>query len=233
MAETPSPPPVPGRSEGAAAGSRSDRDRGGACAPHRARRRVNPLGDGDWRGARAAIGAFYADRRFAPVWVDESGLTSAGRAVLAQLERAERDGLNLSAFALPRHLEGRLSPNDLAEAETTIAEAVVAYAEQASGSRITPTRVSRLVTASPSVVDPGVALAETASAPDPAARLADFNPPQKGYRALREELQPADRRGSAVMAKGAAGGRAPSMIRPWSTMTPRRRIRCSRLLAGG
>lgn len=80
-------------------------------------------------------------------------------------------------------------PFDLAEAETTIAEAVVAYAEQASGSRITPTRVSRLVTAQPSVVDPGVALAETVSAPDPAQRLADFNPPQRGYRALREELR--------------------------------------------
>jgi murein L,D-transpeptidase YcbB/YkuD len=65
----------------------------------------------------------------------------------------------------------------------------VTYAEQASGSRITPARVSRLVTAAPSIADPGVALAEAASAPDPAERLADFNPPQKGYRALREELR--------------------------------------------
>ena len=49
--------------------------------------------------------------------------------------------------------------------------------------------MSRLVTVAPSVADPGVALAEIASAPDPAQRLADFNPPQKGYRALREELR--------------------------------------------
>ena len=149
---------------------------------------VNPLGDGDWRAARAAIGAFYADRKFQGVWVDANGLTEAGRAVLAQLARAPEDGLNLSAFALPRRLAGPMSPNDLAEAETAIAAAVVTYAEQASGSRITPSRVSRLVSAQPIIVDPGVALAEAASAPDPAQRLAAFNPPQKGYRALRREL---------------------------------------------
>jgi murein L,D-transpeptidase YcbB/YkuD len=45
-----------------------------------------------------------------------------------------------------------------------------------------------LLAAAPAVADPGAALAETASARDPGARLAGFNPPQKGYRALREEL---------------------------------------------
>jgi L,D-transpeptidase YcbB len=149
---------------------------------------VNPLGDGDWRAARAAIGAFYAAREFKGVWVDANGLTEAGRAVLTQLERAPDDGLNLSAFALPRRLAGPLSPTDLAEAETAIAAAVVTYAEQASGSRITPSRISRLVSAQPNIVDPGVALAESASAPDPGQRLAAFNPPQKGYRVLRDAL---------------------------------------------
>ena len=187
-AEPPSPPPILGRSEGAPPDPVPT-----AIAASLARLiahdGLNPLGDGDWRRARVAIGAFYADRLFAPVWVDETGLTTAGRAAMAQLERAPEDGLNLSAFALPRQFEGRMSPKDLAEAETMIAEAIVTYAEQASGSRIMPARVSRLVTAAPSIADPGVALAEVASAPDPARRLADFDPPQKGYRALREELR--------------------------------------------
>ncbi len=186
--EPPHPPPVPGRSEGPPPDPVPTAI-AEALARLSARDGLNPLGDGDWRAARAAIGAFYADRLFAPVWADETGLTTAGRAALTQLERAPEDGLTLSAFALPRHLEGRLSPKDLAEAETAIAEAVVTYAEQASGSRIMPARVSRLVTTAPSIADPGVALAEVASAPDPARRLADFNPPQKGYQALREELR--------------------------------------------
>jgi murein L,D-transpeptidase YcbB/YkuD len=149
----------------------------------------NPLGGGDWHAARAAIAAFYAGRAYTSVWISENGLTDVGRAALSQLRRARDDGLNLSAFALPRDLGVRLDPDAIAEAETTMASAVVAYAQQATGSRVAPSHVSPLIFATPSVVDPGIALAETAAAADPARRLADFNPPQKGYRALRDELK--------------------------------------------
>jgi L,D-transpeptidase YcbB len=159
--------------------------------------RRNPLGSGDWRAARGAIAAFYAGRAYAPVWVGQSGLTDVGRAALAQLERARDDGLNLSAFVLPRDLGSGLDPDAIAEAETTIASAVVVYAEQASGSRVPPSHVSGLIFATPSVADPGVAIAETAAATDPAERLAHFNPPQKGYRALRDELKRLDAPGVA------------------------------------
>jgi len=163
----------------------------------------NPLGVGDWRAARAAIAAFYAARDYAPVWVSEDGLTDAGRSVLAQLQRAGDDGLDLSQFTLPRDVRPGLAADALAEAETTIASAVVTYAEQASGSRVAASRVWPWVRAAPSVAEPGAALAETAAAADPGRRLADFNPPQKGYRELREELK----RLSAA-APGRAGPRA-------------------------
>ncbi len=149
----------------------------------------DPIGDGDWRAARAAIGAFYAARGFEPVWVDRNGLTRAGRAALARLERAGEDGLSLTGLTAPKEVAAGLGPDDLARAELAIAAAVVAYAEQASGSRIAPSRISPLIGAAPSVVDPGAALAETAAAADPGAQLAAFNPPQKGYRELREELK--------------------------------------------
>ena len=114
-----------------------------------------------------------------------------------QLERASDDGLNLSAFALPGDLGSGLDPDAIAEAETTMASAVVAYAQQASGSRVPPSHVSPLIFATPRVADPGVALAETAMAADPAKRLADFNPPQRGYRELRDELKRLDAPGAA------------------------------------
>lgn len=150
---------------------------------------VNPLGEGDWRAARAEIGAFYAGRRFAPVWVGASGLTEAGRAILRQLGRAAEDGLDLKSIPLPHELKPPLSEAEVAAAEVAVASAVVVYAEQASGSRVAPSRISRLITPAPNVADPGVALAEVAAAPDPAERLADFNPPQRGYRALRDQLK--------------------------------------------
>ena len=153
--------------------------------------RRNPLGSGDWLAARRDIAAFYAARFYAPVWVGQDGLTEKGQAVLSQLERARDDGLDLSAFALPRDLEPGLDPDAIAEAETTIAAAVVAYAEQATGSRVPPSRLWPFVFPAPNRADPGAALAETAAA-DPAERLADFNPPQRGYRELREELERLD-----------------------------------------
>ncbi|HTZ66205.1 MAG TPA: L,D-transpeptidase family protein [Roseiarcus sp.] len=149
----------------------------------------NPLGSGDWRAARAAIAAFYAARAYAPVWVGEDGLTEAGRAALKQLERAPDDGLDLRAFAIPGKLRPSLDPEALAEAETMIASAVVTYAEQATGSRVPPARVSPLIFETPSLADPGAALSEVATAADPAQRLADFNPRQEGYRELREALK--------------------------------------------
>ena len=172
----------------------------------------NPLGAGDWRAARAAIAFFYAARDYAPVWVGAEGLTEAGRAALSQLKRAKDDGLTLPGVAQIREIGAGAAPDELAEAETAISAAVVIYAEQATGSRVPPARVSPLIFSAPSLADPGAALAETAEAPDPAKRLADFNPPQKAYRDLREEwkrlTEAAPSASKAVHpAKPPAGGR--------------------------
>jgi murein L,D-transpeptidase YcbB/YkuD len=149
---------------------------------------VNPVGAGDWRAARIAIRVFYADRVFAPLWVDARGLTSRGRAVLGRLTRADEDGLDLTAFALPDPTFADTRPERLAEVEATISAALVAYAMEASGSRIAPATLSKFVTASPTVVDPARALGETSSAAEPGDALAAYNPSQKGYRELRDEL---------------------------------------------
>jgi murein L,D-transpeptidase YcbB/YkuD len=122
------------------------------------------------------------------VWLDGHDLNPNGRAALARLGRADEDALNLAAFALPKDLPADATPERLAEVETTLSAAVVAYAMQASGSRIVPTRISSLITARPTVADPGAALAAVAAAADPDAALEGYNPPQKGYRDLRDQL---------------------------------------------
>ena len=150
--------------------------------------KASPIGAGDWRAARLAIRAFYAARGFAPVWLDGHDFNPHGRAVLARLGRADDDALNLAAFALPKDIPADATSERLADVETTLSAAVVAYAMQASGSRIVPTRISSLITAHPTVADPGAALAAVAAAADPDAALAGYNPQQKGYRDLRDQL---------------------------------------------
>jgi L,D-transpeptidase YcbB len=149
----------------------------------------SPIGAGDWRAARTAIRDFYVGREFAPIWMAPDGrLTPAGVSALSRLERADEDGLDLAAFALPKGPLADPTPERVAEAETVMSEAVVAYAMQASGARLVPTRISPLITQRPTVADPGRALAAVAAASDPDAALEDFNPRQKGYLDLREQL---------------------------------------------
>ena len=150
--------------------------------------KTDPIGAGDWRGALDAIRAFYATRAYEPVWVAANGLTPAGVAALSRLMRADEDGLDLSSLALPKPPLTDATPERLAQAEAVLSEAVVAYAMQASGSRLVPIRISPLITAHPTVASPAAALATVAGAPDADAALQAFNPQQKGYAELRDQL---------------------------------------------
>ncbi len=145
--------------------------------------RRNPLGSGDWRAARAAIATFYARRAYTPVWLGENGLTEAGRAALRQIARAPDDGLDLSAFPPPRELKPGLAPDALAEAETTIASAVVTYAEQATG-------IARSTLA-------GLAAHLRDPEPRRSGRGAGGNGRRRGSRSAARRLQPASRRATA------------------------------------
>src|ERR1700722_20226387 len=142
----------------------------------------------NWAAARDAIERFYSSRGDMPIWTDARGFSAAGRAVIAGLDRADADGLDLSAFAIPDAGETIETPALLAQAEITLSQAIIAYAVQASGGRIDPTRISPLITAKPEVADPGRALESVSAAADPGAALAAFNPQQKGYRDLRDRL---------------------------------------------
>ncbi len=149
--------------------------------------KTSPIGAGDWRTALEAIRAFYAARANAALWVDDKGLTLAGASALARLRRADEDGLDLSAFPLPKEPLVGATPEALAQADVVLSEAAVAFAMQASGARVAPTHISRLITQRPTVAEPAEALA-VATAADPGAALQAFNPPQRGYVELREQL---------------------------------------------
>jgi murein L,D-transpeptidase YcbB/YkuD len=147
-----------------------------------------PIGAGDWNAARKAIVAVYAERGYAPIWVDGAQWGVAAKSVLSRLAAAEEDGLYLTGTPIPSTDWTEAAPKAEALADVQLSAAVVAYAMQASGARIHPRALSKDVSASPDVADPGAALTSVASAGDPGAALAAFNPPQEGYRALRAQL---------------------------------------------
>ncbi|HXW73047.1 MAG TPA: L,D-transpeptidase family protein [Methylocella sp.] len=148
---------------------------------------------------REAIAAFYAARGFAPIWWTDGQPSIEVASILARLEHASEDGLGIK-YAPPS-----LSPTDdasIAGADVTLTDAVVAYGRQATGSRVDPRVISRLIGEEPHVADPADILARVASAGILAGdELQKFNPPQKAYAALRQKLMQL-RRGRGLAAAG-------------------------------
>ncbi|TRL29092.1 L,D-transpeptidase family protein [Methylosinus sporium] len=136
------------------------------------------------RARRKAIVAFYAQRVYAPLWREGDSWRASAPAAIERLSRARDDGLDLRGLAYPS--ETKLGGD---ADEFALSEAVVAYAIQASGGRVDPRRLSRLISAHPALPEPGAALATIAAAGSRAGdRLQDYNPPHEGYRALRAKL---------------------------------------------
>ena len=147
-----------------------------------------PIGAGDWSAARKAIATVYAERAYAPLWLEGDHFSLRAKAALARFARADADGLDLAGAPAPRADLATTAPPSLAEADIALSTAVVAYAMQASGARVYPRSLSKDVSAKPEVIDPGFALKRVAAADNPDAALGDFNPPHPGYRALRDAL---------------------------------------------
>ncbi len=138
------------------------------------------------RKEREAIAAFYAARGFAPLWWSDGKPNDEAAPVIKRLQHASDDGLDVKG--VPRNLSAT-TDEGIAAADIAFTDAVVAYGRQASGGRIDPHVISKLIGETPEVADPAVVLALVASAGAGAGdELQKFNPPQKAYAALREKL---------------------------------------------
>ncbi len=139
------------------------------------------------RREHEAIAAFYAARGFAPLWSHDGAANAEVASTLQRLKRAGEDGLDLKGLPLGFATDG--APDAMASADIALSDAVVAYGREASGSRVDPRAISPLIGARPALADPAIILTTVSSAGEGAgAALQNFNPPQKGYQALRAKL---------------------------------------------
>ncbi|HEX3495312.1 MAG TPA: L,D-transpeptidase family protein [Methylocella sp.] len=162
------------------------------------------------RSEREAIAAFYALRDFTPLWFRGGTAIAAVAPVIERLKRAADDGLDVKGF--PRAVSPA-TDEEIAAADLALTDSVVTYGRQASGSRVDPRMISRLIGVEPEVADPAVILALVATAGEDAGEeLRRFNPPQKAYEALRDKLLQS-RRGRGVAGRDAAIPSGP-VLRP-------------------
>jgi murein L,D-transpeptidase YcbB/YkuD len=136
---------------------------------------------------RGAAEAFYKSRNYAPVWIKEGQLTPRAKVAILRLKHASADGLEPTDYPVPEF--GTFTGADaLAEGDVTLTNSVLEYARHLSTGRIAPTRVSAEVDYGNHTPDPTAVLREITGASDVTGTFDNYNPPQPGFKALKNQL---------------------------------------------
>lgn len=141
----------------------------------------------DRKNERAAVESFYKDRNYAPLWSDGGNITAVAKGVIARLKDAAAEGLDPGDYPIPAFAASG-GPDSLADAELKLTESVLDYARHAQSGRMHFSRVSADISYPEHPVDPAEVLAKVSTAKDSSAALASYNPPHKGYQALKAKL---------------------------------------------
>ncbi|HXG77793.1 MAG TPA: L,D-transpeptidase family protein [Methyloceanibacter sp.] len=145
------------------------------------------------KSEQGALVEYYAVPDQHLLWVDENGLTERGKAVIAEIKKADEYGLRASDYVLPdpssfNNLDEAGATEWLAGAETKISTAVLRYARDARGGRIVPQRLTPNLDPTLALPNPTEVLESIAIRSDPAAYLRSFQPDQPQFEALRQKL---------------------------------------------
>lgn len=132
------------------------------------------------------IRRYYAQDTTKTIWVSDTGLRPAARAVMDEIRKAADWGLDPDDFALPTDPDPTRGMDALAEAEASLSLAAAQYAAQARGARIDPLELSLWLDQKPRALDVGAFLHAIAASTDQAAVLRHQHPQNPQFEALRQ-----------------------------------------------
>ena len=141
----------------------------------------------DRKNERAAADSFYKDRGYAPLWTEGGALTPRAKSLIAKLKDAGADGLNPNDYPAP-DFAAATSPDALADADLKLTASMLDYARQAQSGRMHWSQVSGDILYPEHPTDPAEVLINVSTAKDASVALGDYNPPHKGYQALKAKL---------------------------------------------
>jgi murein L,D-transpeptidase YcbB/YkuD len=144
---------------------------------------------------REAMAAFYAARNYAPLWIADGQLDARAKSVIAQLANAAADGLDPADYQVPA-FGAATGAEALADADITLSYSALTFARHLATGRIAPSRVLTEVDYGDHMPAPADILRKITEAADAGAALENFNPPHRGFQALKAKLA-ALRAGSA------------------------------------
>ena len=141
------------------------------------------------------MAAFYAARNYAPLWIADGQLDTRAKSVIAQLANAAADGLDSADYLVPA-FGAATGAETLADADLTLTYSALTFARHLATGRIAPSRVVTEVDYGDHVPAPADILSKITEAADAGAALESFNPPHRGFQALKTKL--AELRGHAI-----------------------------------
>lgn len=157
---------------------------------------------------REPMAAFYAARNYAPLWIADGKLNARAKAVIAQLGNAAADGLDAADYPVPA-FAAATSPEALADADLTLSYSALIYARHLASGRIAPSRVLTEVDYGDHAPNPADVLKDLAEADDAGATLESYNPPHRGFVALKAKLAELRSGAARPEASEAPAGKSP------------------------
>jgi len=136
---------------------------------------------------RAGVETYYKAHDYKPLWITDGAANARAKAAIAFLAQVDSVGLNPSDYVTP-DFSAATTPDAQAEAELRLTDAVLTYARHAQIGRISFTRVAADIQFEVVAPEPASVLAKLAEDSDTAAALDSYNPPQAGFKALKEKL---------------------------------------------
>jgi len=146
---------------------------------------------------REGVETYYKAHDFKPLWVSDGALNARGKAAVAYIVQVDNVGLNPSDYPTP-DFSAATTADALAADELKLTDAVLTYARHAQIGQINFTRVAADIQFNLVPPVPAEVLTKLAEASDTAAALDSYNPPQEGFKALRQAL--AELRGKGAVA---------------------------------
>jgi murein L,D-transpeptidase YcbB/YkuD len=138
----------------------------------------------DRKNERDAVEAFYRNRGFAPLWIDNGAGNARAASTVAYLKGVDADGLEPSEYTAPE-LKAGLDPDALADADIKLTVAAITYARHAATGRVSFTRISNDIYYDLAFPDPSDVLAKLAATGDTKDMLASYLPQHPAYQALK------------------------------------------------
>lgn len=142
---------------------------------------------------REALETYYEAAEVRPVWTTANGLSARAETAMREIAAADDWGLRASDYTLPKRPASAADAAALAQAEVTMALAVLEYARHARGGRFDPTDLSFNIDRQPPQIDPLRVLADAASAPNVDAYLRSLHPQHPQFELLRQKYLEARR----------------------------------------